>query len=206
MLGDDFESDSLAEWEVFQGEDASFVIEGGQLHIEPSDRSLWFNATTAFHLFRTVESDGFMVTAPVRVRRISMPDLPPETQYRLGGIMVRDPSAGAPNYVFIVMGADDNDVSVETKTTINGSSSYEGPPWPSGEGELRICRLGSTFHLLIRELGGAWSLQATFDRPDLPSRVAVGPVAYANNAPADVRISYEEIVFAAVAGEGDCMQ
>lgn len=203
-LSDDFESDSLDQWQYFGENEANVRIEGGELHVEPEDSSLWFNRTTAFQMFHIVERDHFMVTASVRATRVSDPELPPETQYRLGGIMVRDPAAPNPSYVFLVFGADANDVSVEAKNTVDGSSSYEGPSWPSGSGELRICRVGAEFLMLARELGGAWQLQDTFVREDMPNHVAVGPVAYANTTPADVRISYGEITFAEIDGRDDC--
>lgn len=204
-LSDDFEADSLAQWEFYQGDQAHVVIEGGELHVEPVDISLWYNGTTAFHMHRTVERDRFMVTGSVRATRLSDPTLPPETPYRLGGIMVRDPAAERPNYVFVVFGADANDVSVEAKTTVDGVSDFDGPPWPSGSGELRICRVGAEFLMLAREPGGAWQLQDTFRRDDMPARVVVGPVAYANSSPADVRISYGELTFAEIDGVDDCM-
>lgn len=185
---------------------ASVSVSNGSLHIEPVARSVWYNQSTAIFLYKDVPGD-FKVTSYVMARRSSNTSLLPATQFRLGGIMARNAStANGQNYVFIVVGADDNDVSVETKTTVNSVSQYTGPSWPSGEGELRICRIGATFRLYIRSTGGSWSLRATFTRSDLPNTLQVGPVAYANASPADLRMSYQYVRFAPVSSLADCTQ
>lgn len=202
---DDFEGTELVDWSVLRPELSDISVAGGQLHVEPQDNSLWFNATAATQIYRELEASAFRVTSHVVVRRLSDPSLPPEPQYRLGGIMARNAQSNAQDYVFIVLGADANDVSVETKTTVDSVSTFVGPPWPSGEGDLRLCRLGSTFHLLIREAGDPWTLQETYERPDFGAELAVGPVAYANANPADVRVSYDGITFAPASDMDDCM-
>ncbi|MEZ4432245.1 MAG: hypothetical protein R3F65_07505 [bacterium] len=121
--------------------------------------------------------------------------------------MARDPVTPPEDYVFIVVGRDIDDLSVETKTTLAGRSAYTGPPWPSSDAALRICRLGDTFRLYKRPIdGGEWILADTFDRPDLPATLQVGAIAYTNSAMPDLTVAFEEIVFAPAAAEADCTE
>jgi hypothetical protein len=198
-LDDEFEGGALSGWEVVNAGSADVRVANGNLLIEPHANSLWFNASAGVLVAKRITGD-FVVTAPVRARSLSDPSQPPSPLFRLGGLMARDPGGAAEDYVFIVLGADAEDVSVETKSTDDSVSMYEGPPWPSGEGSLRICRQGSRFTLLVREATGAWTEQAAFDRPDLPETVQVGPTAYANADPADLQVGFDAVRFAALAG------
>jgi hypothetical protein len=201
-LDDEFDGD-LSAWEVLNPADAATLIDGGKLHVEPAANSLWFNARAGALVHQAIEGD-FVGTTFASARRLSEPGLPPQPQYRLGGLMARA-SGTAENYVFIVVGADGDDVSVETKTTQNGSSTFMGPPFPSGAGQLRICRLGPTFRLLARESEtAAWQEFASYDRPDLPSVLQVGPMAYANTPDPDLRVSFDYVRFANPDGPEAC--
>jgi hypothetical protein len=102
-------------------------------------------------VYKLVNGD-FTATSRVRARRASTPADPPAQSIHLGGLIARHPTAAAEDYVFIVVGNDENDLSVETKTTTNGASTYNGPTWPSGDAELRICRRGATFRMLKRDV------------------------------------------------------
>ena len=203
-LSDDFEDGNLSGWNQFNPQAASVTESSGQLRIEPAS-SLWFNATTGILVSKLVAGD-FKVTSQVTTRSLSDPAMPPSPSFRLGGLMARNPSsASGENYVFIVVGADGNDLSVETKTTVNSNSTFQGPPWPNGEGELRICRIGSTFNLYIRTPGQTWQLKDSFNRPDLPDTLQVGAVAYANQPNPDLRVTYESIDFSRVSQVAECV-
>ncbi|NUO53181.1 MAG: hypothetical protein HOV80_30405 [Polyangiaceae bacterium] len=120
--------------------------------------------------------------------------------------MARDPAsdAGQENYVFIVVGFDENDVSVETKSTTNDMSDYIGPTWPGTDAELRLCRVGASFHLYKRAIGGTtWEEAMVYDRPDLGASLQVGPNIYSLAAP-DLTVSFDEVTFARVASVADC--
>ena len=94
-------------------------IVDGQLRIEPF-QSLWFNNSSAILVSKEM-SGSFKVTAAVRSRSVANPGEPPPGLVRLGGLMVRNPdTSDGENYVFLVVGRDVNDVSIERKTT--------GPP------------------------------------------------------------------------------
>jgi len=198
-LDDEFDGAALAGWEIVNPERAEVRLANDSLVIEPRANSLWFDGSAGVLVAKRIVGD-FVVTAPVRARSLSEPSQPPAPMFRLGGLMARDPGGSAEDYVFIVLGADDADVSVETKSTDDSMSAYEGPPWPSGEGSLRICREGSRFTLLAREATGAWTEQAVFTRDDLPDTLQVGAMAYANADPADLQVSFDAIRFAAFGG------
>ena len=118
-------------------------------------------------------------------------------------MMARDGGGGPENYVFIVLGTDD-DPSVETKTTVDSQSVWQGPAWPGAAGDVRLCRVGSSFTMWVRNTGGAWQLSNTFVRDDLPGTLQVGPIAY-NNAPTpEVRVSFDFVDFEPVGSEADC--
>ena len=203
-LSDDFEDGTLDGWQQLNPSDAMVEIVNGQLRIEPF-QSLWFNNSSAILVSREI-SGNFMATATVRARGVANPDEPPPDLVRLGGLMARNPdTTDGENYVFLVVGRDVNDVSVEWKTTVDSCSTFNGPSWPSGDAELRLCRVGCTFHLYAREIGTTtWQLQNTIDRPDLPGRLQVGALAYANGFPPDVAITYESIDLERVETIEDC--
>jgi hypothetical protein len=201
-LDDEFDGAALEGWEIVNPDTAEVQLDQQSLVIEPHANSLWFDGSAAVLVAKRIAGD-FVVTAPVRARSVSMSSQPPSPLFRLGGLMARDPGGSAEDYVFIVFGADDADVSVETKSTDDSKSMYQGPPWPGGEGELRICREGSRFTLLAREQIGEWTEQAVFVRDDLPDTLQVGPTAYANADPADLRVTFDAIRFAPF--EGSCL-
>jgi len=190
-------------------EEADLSVVAGALRIEPVANSLWFNGSSSIFLWRNLSGD-FRMTSSVTARRLPPNDgAPPLPTIRLGGIMARNPdTAMGENYVFIVLGADVDDLSVEVKTTTNSVSTFDGfPPLPSGSAELRLCRLGADFHYLYREAGGSWQSHPvipTVSRPDLPGTVQAGPMAYANQSDPDLQILFEEITFAPVASLADC--
>lgn len=205
-LDDDFEDSIFSEnWNVLNPGEAVITETNGSLQLEAAANSLWFHDSSAVLVWKGVPGN-FKVTSFVSARRLSNPSQPPASPFRLGGLMARNPdTTNGENYVFIVVGADGNDVSVETKNTINSTSTFTGPSWPSGEGELRICRIDMNFYLYIRETSNdVWQLQAEFERPDLPSLLQVGPMAYANQGDPDLRVRFEFIEFASVNSVSDC--
>lgn len=201
-LDDEFDGAELEGWEMVNPDAADVRLFDQSLVVEPHANSLWFDTAAGVLVAKRIAGD-FVVTAPVRARSATMTSQPPSPSFRLGGLMARDPGGSAEDYVFIVFGADDADVSVETKSTDDSKSMYQGPPWPTGEGYLRICREGSRFTLLAREQIGDWTEQAVFVRDDLPQTLQVGPTAYANADPADLQVTFDSIHFAPF--EGSCL-
>jgi len=114
---------------------------------------------------------------------------------------MRESGRNVPRAVF----EENRGLAVETKTTTGSLSVYDGPGWPSGDAELRLCRLGSTYRLYKRAIGAQeWTLAATFQRPDLPETLQVGPFLYAADVNADLVASFDEVQFASVSVVEDC--
>lgn len=204
-LSDDFEGAALdPSWSQLGPELVDIVVEGGQLAVTMTQQALWFHGATGFLLHKRAAGD-FKATAVVRARRASDPAAPADAFVHLGGIMARHPEPqNGEDYVFIVVGRDEQDLSVETKTTDDGTSTYDGPAWPSGDAELRLCRVGSVFVLLKRAIGdAAWIEAAEHDRGDLPDPLDVGINVYSGATP-DLRVLVDAIDFEPVASIGDC--
>jgi hypothetical protein len=204
-LSDDFAGTSLdSAWQVFRPELIDIAVGGGALAVTPNQRVLWFDDSQGPLIHKRVTGD-FVVSSTVRARSASMPALPPSMEVHLGGLMVRSAvpvgQGSAEDYVFIVTGYDVDDLSVETKTTVDGMSTFEGPSWPSGDAELRICRIGATLTLYKRAIGAAsWTLARTYVRNDLSGAVQVGAVAYANSDTPDLVVSFDQLTFRDIAG------
>jgi hypothetical protein len=114
------------------------------------------------------------------------------------------------DYVFEVVGADADDLSIEAKSTDDGVSTYDGTPQaPGGTAELRVCRVGSDVRYLYRLDDGPWVQHGTMgqvDRADLPATLQVGAIAYANQATADLRVSLDSIQLRPAVVTSDCFE
>ncbi|MBK6687679.1 MAG: hypothetical protein IPG45_24610 [Deltaproteobacteria bacterium] len=208
-LSDDFAGNNLnGAWSVFHPELLNVAVSGGSLRMSVIQHALWFQNDEGTLIYKNVTGD-FKLTSAVQARRTTNSNLAADRYVHLGGLMARDGNSASENYVFIVVGYDENDLSVETKTTVNGNSTFVGPSWPSGDAELRLCRVGNTFVVYKRAIGaGSWTEAARWDRPDLPATLQVGPNAYAfatgmPGAP-DLTVNFDAAVFAPVSGLADC--
>jgi hypothetical protein len=204
-LSDDFSGAAIdSAWQIINAGKIDVTVTGGALHVRPTQSLLWFNASQGALIHKTVTGD-FKVTATVHARKRTDPTQAPSTRIHLGGLMARDPDGPPENYVFIVVGIDVDDQSVETKTTIKGASTYVGPSWPVPDADLRICRSGAQFRLYKRAPGAAaWTLATSYQRPDLPATLQVGPNVYAPTARPDLDVAFEQVDFAPVASPDDC--
>ena len=210
LLSDTFDGAALdSSWTVYNPDLVDVSVADGSLSLQPNQLILWYQASEGVLAYKLVKGD-FKVTSTVRARKVSTPADPPDDYVHLGGLMARSPASdgvdAAEDYVFIVLGNDENDLSVETKITEGSLSEYDGPPWPSGDAELRICRVGATFNLYKRPVGAAvWEEAASFEA-NLPDELQVGPNVYAATAAPDLQVSFSEVVFAAVTAGSDCTQ
>lgn len=199
-LSDEFEGPLGDQWTIIHENQMDLAVEGGALRMTASGRSLWYEGSEGPSVHTDVTGD-FFVWARVRARSTANPDQPPPHTVHLGGLMARDPaSAGIAeeNYVFVVVGHDVNDLSVETKTTMDNRSEFTGPTWPNSDAELLLCRSGDRFAMFKREIGAdAWAPADTFDRPDLPSTLHVGPLMYANRGDSDLTVTFDFVRFGA---------
>ncbi len=207
-LSDTFEGNMLSsEWLVYRPEVLNISVANGALSLRLDQQALWYNDSRGPLVYKFV-SGNFKITSRVRVRKTSNPTMPPSNTVHLGGLMARDPQGEMPgakeNYVFIVAGFDEVDLSVETKTTVDSVSTYEGPAWPSGDAELRLCRVGSMFHLYKRAIGAAtFDFAKSYDRPDLPAKLQVGVNVYSASMP-DLAANFDEVTFAPASDMAEC--
>ena len=209
-LSDEFEGTALdPSWHVKNGQLADTQVSGGTLSLIPNQFTVWFHEDHGPGLFRTIEGD-FRMTTSVRARRASDPDASVSTGFQFAGIIVRDPASDAEtnpeNYVFSVVGYRGDYFSAETKSTVNDLSMVDGPPWPSTDAELRICRIGDTFQLYIREIGAsAWNPAISYDRPGFPDTVQAGPIAYTYTDAYDLNAMFDYVRYAPVSSRADCV-
>src|SRR4029078_7319562 len=112
---------------------------------------------------------------------------------QLAGIMARGLTPQE-NYVFIVVGSDADGLSVETKSTTDNDSTFEGPACPTGAAELKLCRVGTEFTLWKRTInsGDDFTLAATYKRPDLTGDLEVGANLYSYSTP-DITALFPEL-------------
>jgi hypothetical protein len=204
QLGDDFDGDELAGWELFNDELATFSVVDGQLMLDARPNTAWVHGQTSILVWKEVSGD-FMATASIRAGGLAEPDEPPPPIFRFGGLLARGAQDGPENTVHIALGTDD-DPSVETKSTRDGVSTWQGPPWPSAAGEVRICRIGSSFMMYVRETDGPWVLSNAYARPDMPEVLEVGPMAFNNSPTPDLRVAFDFVHFAAIESQADCEQ
>ena len=180
-------------------------VDGGTLVLTLTHQALWFNSDRGVLFSKPVSSD-FRITATVRAAKTSDPTSVPggDGTVQLGGLMARADRTPE-DYVFIVVGDDGDGPSVETKSTDNSVSVYEGPPWPSAAADLRLCRVGSSVTLYKRPAGSsdAWALAKAYDRPDLPESLQVGANIYSGSAP-DLTVRYEHLTVEPVHDAADC--
>jgi hypothetical protein len=206
-LGDDFSGDRLdPSWGQLNTAKVDLAVRDGALHLAPTQSLLWFN-NSAGALVSKLVTGNFKASATVRPRKRSEPTQVPTDRIQLGGLMARNPAGGRENHVLIAVGVDANDHSVDTQTTVNGSSIYVGPSWATADAELRVCRLGSDFRLYKRVPGAAsWTLATTYTRVDLPARLEVGPIVHAAADKPDFDVAFDEVRFAPAATPEECAQ
>ena len=173
------------DWAILNPVSVAATAEDGTLVLTLTRRALWFQAQRGVLVWKPVEGD-FRISSTVSVERTSGSSAPLDEggTVRLGGLMARADGVRE-NYVFVVVGADANGLSVETKSTRDNESRFEGPAWPAASADLRLCRSGSTFTMLKRPAGSSdpWAVAATVDRPDLPAALQVGANVYTDGPP-----------------------
>jgi len=194
------------DWEVNNAPAVEVRTQEEALLLILRQRVLWFMDRQGVLAYKLVEGD-FKISADLYTMKRSDPGQAPggDGTVQLGGLMARNGTGAQENYVFIVVGDDGNGLSVETKNTVNDFSEYNGPAWDSAAASLRLCRVGSTFHLYKRHIGveEPWIPAGSFERPDLPDSLQVGVNIYTNSTP-DIQIRYENISIEALASPDEC--
>lgn len=208
-LDDEFGGASLdPSWKLLNASIFTHAVKGGELVLTPTAWSMWYEGDQGPGVYKLVDGN-FKVSTLVRVRQASQPGKPPSSDYQFGGLMARDPAsdgAKGENYVFIVLGYRGDYLASEAKTTVDDSSTITAPSWPSGDGELRICRVGTRYRVYRRPIGGkTWEQIQDYTRNDLPQQLQVTLVAYAlaNSPDVIARFDYYR-VSTQVASLADC--
>ncbi|MEM9454890.1 MAG: hypothetical protein AAGF11_11975 [Myxococcota bacterium] len=203
-LDDEFDG-NLSGWEILNSDHAQIEVVDDQLHIVPTVNSPWYNDTAGPLVYKQVVGD-FVATVDLTSRGVTDPVSPPPATFRVGGLMARNPQTEDENYVFVGLGADFQAEALETKTTVDSVSDFVETYWPGAEGELRICRMGTRFELLVRERGGSWQSAAVYERPDLPDQLQVGTFAFSANEDLNMQAWIDWARFEVPASEQDCSQ
>jgi hypothetical protein len=172
-------------WKLINAADVDIGQTESGLAMTLTKRALWFQTSKGV-LFYTLVSGDFRITATVQTSKTSDSSVDPggDGTTQLAGLMARGQTPDE-NYVFVAVGSDANGLSVETKSTTHNDSKFAGPAWPSGDAELKVCRIGPTFTLWKRAIdsGDDFSLAATYKREDLTGEVQVGANIYSDSAP-----------------------
>jgi len=192
-------------WSVIKPFSVDARLDGGAIVLTLTHQALWFNHEQGVLVYKPVQGD-FRITSTVHARETSDPAAPPggAGTAQLGGVMARAGTT-AEDYVFVVVGDDGNGLTIETKSTDDDVSTYAGPPWTSGDADLRLCRVGTTVTLYHRPAGstGAWTKTGSYDRPDLPSSLQAGAAIYSGGPP-DITVRYTGMTIEPVATAADC--
>jgi hypothetical protein len=203
---DDFSGADPEPWQVLHPELADASIVGQQLRLRPDAMTVWYGNAEAFHQYVLVTGD-FAMTSHVSVGNLQGGAA--ALDWRLGGLLVRDPGAGAIDAFHTAFGtmsaAQSNGMVVEYKSTVGGSSTLGFQTHPSGSGELRICRVGASIRAMFRADGAnAWTLLDQRQRADFPATIAAGPMAYAYAPTGDFEARFDGVDFDPLTTMADC--
>lgn len=181
-------------WKLLNPQDVEIGATQGGFAMTLLKRALWFESSQGV-LFSTTIDGNFRLSATVSTSKTSDSSSDPGGHgvTMFAGLMARAPTARE-NYVFIVTGVDANGLAVETKSTTDGHSTFEQPSWPSGDADLELCRIGTTFTLWKRAVDSDldYRLAATYQRPDLKGPIEVGANIYSDGPP-DITAQFNDL-------------
>ena len=172
-LSDDFDSPALAGWSSLTSAADRVSVTGGTLTISSAQAS-WVRAERAFYLWKLVTGD-FVATARLQAHGAS--SAIPSADWSLAGLLVRDATVTArrgENWIGWTTGGVAGQQVFERKTTRGSVSILNLIPARTGWLQVRVARVGPQFLLLHRYDGGAWTLDWTYWRDDLPRTLQVG--------------------------------
>lgn len=211
--GDSFDGVALdASWEWYREEVADYSVSDSEFHqshvpivLNPAG-PLWFSGFEGMLVYKLIDGD-FDVVAWLRLSNDADNALPTISGYKVAGLQAHDPTRPDFNYVHVGLGVlspDHADLRAEWKTTVDSQSDsgalatgeFDSISWPSGEGQIRLTRVGDVFTMYVRPLaGGAWTQLQQVTRADLPEELQVGLTFYsnANNVDPDVTAHWDRI-------------
>jgi hypothetical protein len=198
---DTFDGASLdPSWNVLNPSLVTIDVSGGALHLTPTATGapdIWYNDGEGPLVYKELTGD-FDVTTVISTRDPAVPADPPPPEYRLAGILARDPASGPGdvNTVHVALGAGDTGqgTSYEYKSTDGSFSDWIATPTGSPDGELRLRRTGTTIEMYWRpDAVSAWTMIHSVVRADLPATLQVGPMIYSVDSPASIVAHFDEI-------------
>ena len=215
QLNDEFDDAStLACWtelDAAQGDPAQYTVldidetNAGMLTLEPTHTPGWFQDGDAPFLFKELSGDFVIETHVTALNRNDLSS-PPSQQYNSAGLLVRNgaSSPGDEDWLMYNVGYQDTFVGTEGKTTEDSQSILTLTPGDHA-GRLRICRLGTDYHM-YRWLDDEtdWTLEHTYSRPDLPGTLQVGLIANGYQPPPDLHARFDYARFGTVSSQSDC--
>ncbi len=187
-------------WTVLHPSLVTIDVSGGALHLTPAATgapNIWFNDGEGPLVYKELTGD-FDVSAVLSTRDPAIPANPPPPQYRLAGILARDPASTpvSSNTVHVALGAGatGQGTCYEYKSTDDSVSTWAATPTASPDGEVRLRRAGTTVEMYWRpDSVSAWLMIQSFVRADLPATLQVGPMIYSVESPASIVAHFDEI-------------
>ncbi len=179
-----------------------FEVSNSALHLTPTQTgptATWVGDNEGPFIYKTIHGD-FDVQSTVHAESSLNPGTDVPIRFRLGGLMVRNPNSAPGNrssaHVVIGGGNSNFPIAVEDKTTFASASDWFFQAIPTMDLELRITRVGDLISRMYRVPGAPmWTLINSDFHPEFGPTAQVGMMAYSFDAPADIRVSIDEIVF-----------
>lgn len=180
------------------------VTTPGHLTVEPLE-SVWYKDSSAFVLSKHITGD-FMVQMQAEADNRWAPGTAPTAQYNSVGLIARDPDGAVTKERWIVWDVGMQGSALGSEARVTTASKTDLFFDPGGRrGELTLCRLGQTFHLLRRLEGeiAVWEAH-TFELPDLPATLEVGVVTNAWSPSPNLRAVVDYVRFGLPTVPEDC--
>lgn len=166
--------------------------------------SFWYNAWEGALVHKSVDGDCDM-RARIVVWNSTFDGLPLQTQFRIAGIAVHDPNRSPNlNYTHIGGGVVNGAYAVETKNTLNNSSTFPAAaysptsPWDM---DVRILRVGTSITTHYRHEPSValaddtgWTQHQAYTRA-FPTTCQWGMMVYANQAVHAIGCDFHEVQF-----------
>jgi TatD DNase family protein len=209
LFTDTFDSStSLASYtETPPSERTSLTVASGLLQLVPAPHQAWYATGNGPALFLPVQPSGdFVIATQINPHLVGDVNARPTADYNVCGLLARSLSDPA-DWVFAASGRGANaSTYTETKTTANGATTIYNFTAPAWQGEIRICRIGSTFRMYRRMNGdtGFVELTPALTRSDLAGTMQLGLAANGFTASPNVQCDYDWVRLASVSSLAGC--
>jgi hypothetical protein len=209
LFTDTFDSSaSLASYtETPPSERTALMVASGLLQLVPAPNQAWYATGNGPALFLPVQPSGdFVIATQINPHLVGDVNARPTADSNVCGLLARSRSDPL-DWVFAASGRGSSaNTYVETKTTTNGATIIQEFTAPAWQGELRICRIGSTFRTFRRMNAdtGFVELTPAFTRSDLAGTLEVGLAANGYTASPNVQCDYDWVRLASISSLADC--